>query len=101
MPFGLRNAPAVFQRFVNRVFADLVKEDKVLIYMHDILIATKDSKSHIQIFTEVPKRLVDNKLELRIVKFFQSEIKYLGYDMLWAGIKQDLSKKFSGIEKNG
>jgi len=91
MPFGLRNAPAVFQRFVNKIFADLVKEDKVLIYMDDILIATKDSKSHMEILTEVFKRLVDNKLELRLDKceFLQREIKYLGYIISGEGIKPD------------
>jgi len=26
-PFGLRNAPEVFQRFVNKIFVDVVKED--------------------------------------------------------------------------
>jgi len=91
MPFGLRNAPAVFQRFVNKIFADLVKEDKVLIYMDDILIATKDSKSHMEILTEVFRRLVDNKLELRLDKceFLQREIKYLGYISSGEGIKPD------------
>jgi len=91
MPLGLRNAPAVFQRFVNKIFADLVKEDKVLIYMDDILIATKDSKSHMEILTEVFKRLVNNKLELRLDKceFLQREIKYLGYIISGEGIKPD------------
>jgi len=64
---------------LNKIFADLVKEDKVLIYMDDILIATKDSKSHMEILTEVFRRLVDNKLELRLDKceFLQREIKSL------------------------
>jgi len=80
-----------FFKFANKIFSDLVKEDKVLIYMDDILIATKDSKSHVEILTEVFKRLVDNKLELRLDKceFLQKEIKYLGYIISGEGIKPD------------
>lgn len=32
MPFGLKNAPAVFQRFVNRVFRDFLEKGEIIIY---------------------------------------------------------------------
>jgi hypothetical protein len=41
MPFGLRNAPAVFQRMVNTQFADILAKGGVVNYMDDFLIATK------------------------------------------------------------
>jgi len=55
------------------------------------IIATKDSKSHMEILTEVFKRLVDNKLEFRLDKceFLQREIEYLGYIISREGIKPD------------
>lgn len=67
------------------------KEDKVLVYMDDLMIATKDSESHIELLEEVFRRLVANKLELRLNKceFMQSEIKYLGYLISGNGIKPD------------
>ena len=37
MPFGLTNSPAVFQRFMNDVFSDLL-DILVLIYLDDILV---------------------------------------------------------------
>lgn len=40
MLFGLSSSPSNFARFVNKMFNKLVKEDKVLIYFDDILIAT-------------------------------------------------------------
>lgn len=91
MPFGLRNAPAVFQRFIYRILNDLIRESKVLVYMDDILIATKDSESHFEILKEVLNRLVANKLELRLDKceFFYTEVKYLGYLVSGKGIKPD------------
>jgi hypothetical protein len=42
MPFGLKNAPAVFQQFMNTEFVDLTATGKVIIYMDNILIATPD-----------------------------------------------------------
>lgn len=51
--FGRKNAPSAFQRFVNRVFADMVKEDKVIIYLDDIMIATKGIEEHLDILGEV------------------------------------------------
>jgi hypothetical protein len=43
MPFGLKNAPAVFQQFMNTEFIDLTADGRVIIYMDDILIATSDN----------------------------------------------------------
>lgn len=39
MPFGLTNAPRVFQRYIGDIFRDLIRENKILIYLDDILIA--------------------------------------------------------------
>ena len=43
MPFGLRNAPAVFQRMINTQFADILAEGTIN-YMDDFLVATPDNK---------------------------------------------------------
>lgn len=78
MPFGLKNALSVFQRFVNRVFADMVKDDKIIIYLDDIMIATVEIDDHFKILREVFERLVENNLELRHDKceFLQTSVKY-------------------------
>lgn len=36
-PFGLSSSPAVFQRFVNTVFMDLIREGAVFAYMDDLI----------------------------------------------------------------
>src|SRR6202012_4237417 len=43
MPFGLRSAPAIFQRMVNMQFADILAEGTIN-YMDDFLVATPDDK---------------------------------------------------------
>ena len=52
MQFGLKNAPAVFQRMMNTQFADIITQGNIIIYFDDILIATIDD-------LEVHRRVVD------------------------------------------
>jgi hypothetical protein len=58
MPFGLQNAPSVFQRMMNTEFADIIATGKVIIYMDNILVATRDNvKEHQQIVHQILERL--------------------------------------------
>jgi len=41
VPFGLCNSPAVFQRFINVIFRDLMKQKIVLVYMDDLIVLSK------------------------------------------------------------
>jgi len=41
MPFGLKNAPARFQRFVNEVLSDEIKSGNVIVYMGDNIMKLK------------------------------------------------------------
>jgi hypothetical protein len=45
IPFGLTNAPAAFQSFMNDIFAD-VRDDFVVVYFNDILIYSEDPAKH-------------------------------------------------------
>ena len=40
--FGLSNSPAVFQRYINTVFKELIATHVVLTYMDDLIIPTED-----------------------------------------------------------
>jgi hypothetical protein len=78
--FGLCNAPATFQGFMNHIFADLVARGKVAVYLDDVLIFTTDINEHREIVKEVLKRMEDNDLYLRPAKceFEKTETEYLG-----------------------
>ena len=41
IPFGLTNAPASFQRYINKILAEKI-DIFVIVYLDDILIYTKD-----------------------------------------------------------
>ena len=43
MPFGLCNAPSIFQSMINRILHDLLDEG-VVVYLDDILIYNEDEK---------------------------------------------------------
>lgn len=47
MPFGLSNAPASFQGYINKILAEKLNI-LVVVYLHDILVYTKDpGQSHV------------------------------------------------------
>lgn len=89
MPFGLRNAPSVFQRYINSIFRPLIDAKKILIYMDDILIATVTLDEHLQILKEVFAVIKENSLTLKLskCKFLFEEIDYLGYRINKEGIQ--------------
>lgn len=53
MPFGLTNTPRVFQRFVNEAFERLIRENKILLYLDDILVATENVDESLRILKGV------------------------------------------------
>ena len=80
MFFGLTNSPATFQALMNTIFADLIAEGKVAVYLDDILIWSSNLKEHRKVVHEVLHRLEEHDLYLRPEKceFEKSEIEYLG-----------------------
>lgn len=67
MPFGLCNAPATFQRLMERVLHDLSWKN-VFIYMDDILIASTDINQHVIDLQNVFNRLRQANLKLNFKK---------------------------------
>lgn len=81
MPFGLRNAPAEFVRFVTMILGDLIKEKLIVIFMDDILIASNDFKTHLETLRRLFEILGRNGLRIQPKKcrFAYNELEYLGY----------------------
>jgi len=89
MPFGLTNAPRVFQRYIHNIFRSMIIENKILIYMDDILVATEEMEEHLNILQEVFKIAQKHKLRFRSDKcsFLYNQITYLGYTISKDGIE--------------
>ncbi|KAF8754244.1 hypothetical protein RHS01_06464 [Rhizoctonia solani] len=93
MTFGLTNAPAAFQHFMNKLFKDLL-DVCVIIYLDDILIYSKDDASHTQHVHEVLKRLMENQLFCKASKctFHVTSVEYLGIIVSDKGFSLDKLK---------
>ncbi|QRW22949.1 Retrotransposable element Tf2 protein [Rhizoctonia solani] len=93
MTFGLTNAPAAFQHFMNELFKDLL-DVCVIIYLDDILIYSKDDVSHTKHVHEVLKRLMDNQLFCKASKctFHVTSVEYLGIIVSNKGFSLDKLK---------
>jgi hypothetical protein len=78
--FGLTNAPAVFQFFLNDIFKDMINKF-VVIYLDDILIFSDDENIHESHVTQVLQRLQDHHLVVNPKKcsFNVKSIDFLGY----------------------
>jgi hypothetical protein len=93
MPFGLSNAPAVFQSLVNDVLRDMIGLF-VFVYLDDILIFSKELSSHIQHVKQVLQRLLENRLFVKAEKcdFHAHTTSFLGYIISRGEIKMDQEK---------
>ena len=101
MPFGLKNTPAVFQRMMNMQFADLIAEGHTIIYMDDILIATKnDPVVHRRVVGQVLDQLQMLNLYLKPSKCIleTKRIEFLGV-ILENGMVMMDPIKISGIKE--
>ena len=67
MPFGLRNASAVFQTLVNDIYREMINQF-VFIYLDDILIFLKDIQTHQVHVRRVLQRLLENRLFVKAEK---------------------------------
>ena len=93
MPFGLCNAPATFQRLMERCMGDINLRD-CLIYLDDIIIFTSTFEEHLGQLEAVFKRLQEHNLKLKASKceFFKNRVVYLGHVVSEDGIRTDPSK---------
>ncbi|GBL79856.1 Transposon Tf2-6 polyprotein [Araneus ventricosus] len=99
MPFGLRNAPATFQRLIDKFRAGL-KNDFALSYLDDIIILSETFDQHINDLQIVFERLALFKLHANREKwhFACDRVKYLGHWITANGIEVD-QEKVSAIQK--
>ncbi|KAJ1588783.1 hypothetical protein NDA11_006436 [Ustilago hordei] len=93
MPFGLANAPAHFQSFINVIFRDIIGV-YVVVYLDDFLIFSDTEEVHVKHVTEVLTRLRSNRLFAKLSKceFHTKTVEFLGYIIKPTGIEMDPEK---------
>lgn len=93
MPFGLCNAPATFQRLMERLFGDQ-RHQSVLLYLDDVIVFSSTIQQHLERLELVFKRLQEQDLKVNLSKcnFFQERVRYLGHVVSQEGVATDPEK---------
>ena len=92
MPFGVTNAPAVFQRLMQRVLAGLQSENAtefVSVYLDDVIVFSETFTDHIKHLEAVFDHLKEAGLMLNPKKcrIVCNEVEYLGHVVTLQGLK--------------
>ena len=93
MPFGLRNAPATFQRLMDNILRG-IQNERCLVYLDDIIIFSVSLEEHLLNLREVFDRLraTNFKIQLDKSEFLRKEVAYLGHIITPTGIKPNPDK---------
>jgi hypothetical protein len=93
MPFGLANAPATFQSFIQHVLLKCL-EVFCFVYIDDILIFSRTKEDHLSHIKKKLFKLREYSLKALLNKcqFFQSEVTFLGFDISCEGISMNKKK---------
>ena len=96
MPFGLRNAPATFQRLMNRVVSGLCG---CAVYLDDVVIYSDTWEEHLVRMTALLDRLAWARLTINLAKceFARATVTYLG-KVVGQGEVRPVGAKVAAIE---
>ena len=93
MPFGLCNAPATFERLMERVLNGL-QWRTALVYLDDVIVYGGTFEEELERLEEVFQRLRMARLKLSPKKclLFQKEVSFLGHIVDQDGVRTDPQK---------
>ena len=93
LPFGLCNAPASYQRFMEQCLGDLSMKI-CCIYLDDLIIFSDTLEEHLERLNTVLNRFKECNLKLspKKCKFLQRRVKYIGHFVSEFGVEVDAEK---------
>lgn len=93
MPFGLKNAPATFQRLMNNILSDYIGKI-CYVYLDDIIIFSTSLREHITSIRKIFQRLKEANLKIQPDKcaFLKKHTDFLGHIISTDGIKPNPDK---------
>ena len=98
--FGLTNSPAIFQVMINDLLRDLVVEEKIAVFIDNVMIAMETEEGHDEIVEEVLRRLEENDLFIKPEKCVWKvrEVGFLGVVIGEDGARMEKEKVQGVVE---
>lgn len=93
LPFGLKNAPGIFQRAIDDVLREQIGKS-CYVYVDDVIIFSENMEDHVKHIAEVLDRLYNANMRVSREKsiFFKEKVEYLGFVVSRGGITTNPSK---------
>jgi Reverse transcriptase (RNA-dependent DNA polymerase)/RNase H-like domain found in reverse transcriptase/Integrase zinc binding domain len=93
LPFGLRNAPSIFQRALDDILREHIGV-RCYVYIDDIIIFGKTETEHFKNLQKIFETLENANLKVSLDKceFFKTEVEFLGFIVSTEGIKTNPKK---------
>jgi len=90
MPFGMKGAPATFQRLMTTILSG-IQGIKFLVYLDDVVVFGEDLRMHNDRLIEVFSRMRKYNMKLQPDKceFLRKEVSYLGHVIGLTGVRPD------------
>lgn len=99
LPFGLSNAPATFQAYINQALVGLV-DVTCVVYLDDILVYSENPAEHTTVVRQILERLQQAGLFANLKKcvFDTDTVEFLGFVISPAGITMEASRVSAIVE---
>ena len=94
MFFRMINLPAIFQAIMNEILRDLINEEKVAVFVDDMLVGIETEEEYDKIVEEILRRLEENDLYIKLEKCVWKvrKIGFLGVVIEPKGIEMEEEK---------
>ena len=93
LPFGLKNAPAIFQRTLDDILRSFIGKT-CFVYIDDIIIFSRDETQHFKDLEDIFETLENANMKIQLNKciFLKKETEFLGFIVSEEGIKTNPGK---------
>ncbi|MBW0481305.1 hypothetical protein O181_021020 [Austropuccinia psidii MF-1] len=101
MPFGIKNAPARFQRMMDTILQEEILEGWMAVYIDDIIIYSETWEDHVQYIDRVLSKCAPMNLKISLKKFNfgQQELLALGHNVSGLSLAIDQNKGEAVLQK--
>ncbi|MBW0520593.1 hypothetical protein O181_060308 [Austropuccinia psidii MF-1] len=101
IPFGIKNAPAHFQRMMDTIFQEGILEGWMVVYIDDIIVYSETWEDHVQFIDRVLSKCtpIDLEIPLKECNFGPQELLALGHKVSGLSLEIDQKKVAAVLQK--